>query len=222
MSNLNDVISGATLYNGVSFSYVVDRFNIPNAAISLNNGYLQVPAGVYFNGDFTFIAWVNFRSMSDQMRIFDFGNGAGNENIILQVGPGNSFCLDTYNGGSTSWSINANNRCFGSGINVNQWYNVAIVLNGTSASFYLNGVRANTASFYSPNNVQRTSNFIGKSNWNGPFTDAIYDEIKIFRGAMSDQQVLMDYNTGKFCNIFKHPKMTYFNMVLRIIYTKNH
>ena len=78
MSNLNDVISGATLYNGHGFSYVADRYNIPNAAISLDNGYLQVPEGVYFAGDFTFIAWVNFRTMSDQMRIFVFGNGAAN------------------------------------------------------------------------------------------------------------------------------------------------
>jgi hypothetical protein len=196
MSNLNDVISGANFYNGVSFSFVADRFNIPNSAISLDNGYLQVPAGVYFNGDFTFIAWVYFRTISDQMRIFDFGNGAANENVVFLVDPTNSLCLDTYNGSLSSWRTNANNRCYGSGINLNQWYHVAIVLKGTNASFYLNGVRINTGTFFSPNNVQRTSNFIGKSNWDGqPNTNAIYDEIKIYRGAMSDDQLLIDSNT---------------------------
>ena len=205
MSNLNDVISGANLYNGVSFSFVADRFNIPNVAISLDNGNLQVPAGVYFNGDFTFIAWVYFRTISDQMRIFDFGNGAANENVVFLVGSANSFCLDTYNGSLSSWWTNLNNRCYGPGINLNQWYHVAIVLKGTNALFYLNGVRIKTGTFFSPNNVQRASNFIGKSNWESqPNTNAIYDEIKIYRGAMSDDQVLADYNTLNNIGELKH------------------
>ena len=64
----------------------------------------------------------------------------------------------------------------------------------------LNGVKTSTETFFSPNNVKRTTNFFGKSNWNGaPNTNAIYDEIKIYSGAMSDAQVLNDFkNIGGF------------------------
>jgi hypothetical protein len=48
MSNLTDLIGGATL-GGSQYSYTYDRFYNPNSAIFLNNGYLKVPAGVYFN-----------------------------------------------------------------------------------------------------------------------------------------------------------------------------
>ncbi len=41
MSNLSDVISGANLFGGLSYSFVPDRFF--NSAIYFNKGYLQVP-----------------------------------------------------------------------------------------------------------------------------------------------------------------------------------
>ncbi len=53
MSCISDIVGGADLYNGVSYSLTTDRFGNANSAIYLNNGYLQVPTGVYFSGDFT-------------------------------------------------------------------------------------------------------------------------------------------------------------------------
>ncbi len=62
MDNLNDVIGGANLFKGFSYSSDLDRFCSPNAAIYFNQGYLQVPEGVYFSGDFTVTAWIYLKS----------------------------------------------------------------------------------------------------------------------------------------------------------------
>ena len=58
MSNLCDGIGGANLYGGSSYSFTADRFDNPNSAIYLKNGYLQVPSGTYFTGDFAITAWI--------------------------------------------------------------------------------------------------------------------------------------------------------------------
>lgn len=42
-----------------------------------------MPPGVYFSGDFTFIAWIKINSFVINGRIFDFGNGAGSDNILI-------------------------------------------------------------------------------------------------------------------------------------------
>jgi hypothetical protein len=47
---------------------------------------------------------------------------------------------------------------------------------------------------FAPNNVQRTNNYIGKSYSTDPNAIAIYDEIKIYQGAMSQANVVNDYS----------------------------
>jgi hypothetical protein len=81
MNNLTDVIGGAYLFGGSNYSFVPDRFCSLNSAIYLNKGYLQVPAGVYFSGDFTLTAWIYLKSYQSYSRIFDFGNGEGKDNF---------------------------------------------------------------------------------------------------------------------------------------------
>ena len=73
MSNQSDVVGGANLFGRSSYSFVPDRFCSANSAIYFNKGYLQVPEGVYFSGDFTFTAWVYLKSYQPWSRIFDFG-----------------------------------------------------------------------------------------------------------------------------------------------------
>ena len=58
MNNLSDIIGGANLYEGFSYSYAPDRFCLPNEAIYFDSGYLQVPQGIYFSDDFTFTVWI--------------------------------------------------------------------------------------------------------------------------------------------------------------------
>jgi len=186
MSNLSDVVGGANLFGGSSYSFVSDRFNSSNSAIFFNQGYLQVPTGVYFSGDFTFTAWIYLKSYQSWSRIFDFGNGAGSDSIYLSmIGTTSKMEACIYKGSSYSL-INPP-----SVINRNNWYFISYVLSGTTGFIYLNGNQVATSTLNVPNNIIRTLNYIGKNNWAGnPFADAIYDEFKIYQGALSSVEIM--------------------------------
>ena len=84
MNNLSDVVGGANLFGGSSYSFTTDRFGTPNSAIYFNQGYLQAPPGNYFlSGNFTVTAWIYLKSIQSWSRIIDFGDGEKNDNVIF-------------------------------------------------------------------------------------------------------------------------------------------
>ena len=192
MSNLSDVVGGANLFGGLNYSFVSDRFGSPNSAIYFNKGYLQVPEGVYFSGDFTFTAWIFLKSYQSWSRIFEFGNGDGNDNVALAM-----------NGASSKISGLMFNGSFGSYIhtssiiNLNKWYFISFVLNGTTGYIYVNGSQVINGTLNVPNNIIRTRNYIGKSNWATDLNaDAIYDEFKIYKVALSSNEISNEYQSS--------------------------
>ena len=191
MSNLSDLIGDANLYGGVNYSFTYDRFCTANEAIYFNQGFLQVPSGVYFLGDFTVTTWAYLKSYQSYSRIFDFGNGPNNDNVILAVMDKTSkinafiFQATIISFFETIFSI----------INLSQWYFLSFVLNGTTGYIYLNGNQIASNQLLIPNNIIRTNNFIGKSNQlNDSNADAIYDEIKIYQGALTSTEIMNEYN----------------------------
>ena len=62
--------------------------------------YLQAPNDVYFDGDFTIEAWVYPKNFGNWSRIIDFGNGAGNNCVLLASTFGTSGAPGFYVGGS--------------------------------------------------------------------------------------------------------------------------
>ena len=197
MNDLIDLIGGANLSNGSNYSFVTDRFCSSDSAIYFNKGYLQVPSGVYFSGDFTVTAWINFNSYQSYSRIIDFGNGKNNENIIFSMNAAGSYLLGEIYSGSSVRSLDSNFR-----INLSQWYFVTFVLNGRRGYIYLNGNQIESNQLSVPNNITRTSNYIGKSNSGDTNADAIYDDIKIFKRALSSNEIMNEYsissNNGSF------------------------
>ena len=201
MSNLSDVIGGANLFGGVNYSFVPDRFCSPNSAIYFNKGHLQVPSGVYVSGDFTVTAWIYLKSYQQSSRIFDFGNGKESDNIFIRINtPFISLNGFTYIGNSQS-QVNASST-----INLNEWYFISFVLSGTTGFIYVNGSKVGSGTLKVPNNIIRTSNYIGKSNWGNQNADAVYDEIKIYQVALSSNNIMKEYrnssNNSKL-NLFK-------------------
>jgi hypothetical protein len=87
-NNLTDTVSGVTLYNGSNACFAPNRFNDSNVALSLSNGYYQVPSGVYFNSSYTVMAWVYVRAYNSWSRLIDFGIGNNNNNIIIALSSG--------------------------------------------------------------------------------------------------------------------------------------
>ena len=159
MSSLSDIVGGADLYNGVSYSFTTDRFGNANRAIYLNNGYLQVPPGVYFSGDFTVTAWINLKSYSLSYSfspIFGFGSNSSGNNVFLALRETYSLqtCILIGNIWPESYSCVSSNAY----IQPNVWYHVAVVLSGTTRYFYLNGNLFDSGTLYVPNSVTRDSN----------------------------------------------------------------
>ncbi len=53
MSSLKDVVGGADLYRGTSYSFTIARYKKPNSAVSFRKGFLKTPSDVYFDGNLT-------------------------------------------------------------------------------------------------------------------------------------------------------------------------
>jgi hypothetical protein len=149
--------------------------------------YVSLPAGVYFNGDFTIECWVYPRSFATWARIIDFGNGAGSNNVLLAYSFGNSGAPGFYVEGSQFQATQT--------LPLNQWSHIAATLSGTTATIYINGVAAGTSIFPVPVNITRTKCYIGKSNWGDPYANAVYDELRIWNTAKTSSQIQSLMNT---------------------------
>ena len=175
------------MYGPVSAGTIADRFNNPNSAIHLNGGYYMLPNGVYFSGELTVTVWVYVLSVSGWLRVFDFGNNYGGT-----ISDDLSFYLayeNTLNPGFVTWPP-TNNLKSSITINTSQWYHVAFMFKGTTASVYINGVLADQRTQPVPVNVMRTSNYVGKSLWADPLANAIYDELRIYNRALDVVEII--------------------------------
>lgn len=192
--NLNDVVSGANAIGGANYNFTNDRFNNPNSALNLKTGFVQLPKGVYFNGDFTFTAWVNIRKYAHWCRIFDFGIGSRNNNVLLALASDSGV-------GKLQGQIFLGNSLYPlarvpNAFQLNSWQHVAFVSESSTIYLYINGTLVATASCVVAQNVVRTTNYFGRSNWYpaDSDTDGILDEIKIYNVALNPQEIMNEYN----------------------------
>ena len=181
------------MYGGSSYSFTYDRFCNSYSAIYFNVGFLQVPSGVYFSGDFTITAWIYLLAYQSYSRIIDFGNGGSSDNVVFSM-LSNSAKLyaHIYNAASATSFMSTPSL-----IQLNTWYHVAFVFKGTVGYIFFNGNLATSGTQYVPKNVSRSSNYIGKSNWiNDLNAKATYDDLRIYEGALSATQILTEYITS--------------------------
>ena len=184
MSNMSDVIGGNDFYGGSQFSYTADRFNNSNSAIYFNNGNFQVPSGFYFSGDFTFITWINFPSFTNGWSsVFGFSQ-SNQANTVSMI-------LSSSSNGQGYAFVNGQSFSFTQNFQLNTWYHLAYVLRGTTGSIYINGVFITSGTLQTPLKVTRTNNYIGNSNYGNAY--AVYDEVKLFQGALPSACILNDY-----------------------------
>jgi len=148
--------------------------------------YVSLPAGVYFNGDFTIECWVYPKSFPNWARIIDFGNGAGSDNVLLSYTYGTS--------GAPGFYVEGNQFQASQTLPLNQWSHIAATLSGTTATIYINGVAAGTSAFSAPVNITRNNCYIGKSNWGDPYADAVFDELRIWNTAKTATEIQSSMN----------------------------
>lgn len=189
-----DLVPGTNIAANGSVGLGPDRFGNPTGAIYMNNGYYEIPNGVYFGGNFTILTWIKLISASQNTRLFDFSNGPSIDGITLRLvdqlsKPTPAFSFFHSSGVTTAIS----NFIF----NLNQWYHVAGVIDGLNAFIYVNG----TLQGYQNGSrllpyKNRTKCYFGRSifyPWGDADANAYFDEIKIYQRALTQQEILNDF-----------------------------
>ncbi len=61
---------------------------------------------------------------------------------------------------------------------------------------YLNGIQIGSSTGVTLNNIVKTQNYIGKSNWDADplINDAIFDEFKIFNRPLNSSEITREMN----------------------------
>ena len=187
-NNTLDMKGTAHLYNGVNASFTKDRFENENSAIRLTYGYYQVPAGVYFSGDFTISIWIRLNEHVSWARIIDFGNGETSNNIILASSngvPAQPVLLIYYD-------TNPNTRVSAiPSLEIGNWTHVAFTFDGTTGKIYMNGTFSAQNYFSRPDQTTRIYNYVGKSNIAiDTNLNADLDDLMIFNRSLSDSEII--------------------------------
>ena len=181
MNNLSDIVGGKDLFEGVNYLFTNDRFNNANSSIHFNNGFLKVPTGCYFSGDFSVVAWVKLNSNNPYQRLFDFANGPDMDNVVLDFTSNRE--MIAFIAGSNA--VIAYNYF----LELGAWYHLGFVIQGTTGYFYVNTTEIKRSSFSAAPNVTRTKNFIGRSNYEDTDANATYDDIKIYEGVLTQTEI---------------------------------
>jgi hypothetical protein len=187
VQNIGDAANlNCTLYNNPSIGQE-SAPNNTNKSIYMNGSNKQyglIAPYTSNNNGMTFSVWFKATQQNTTWsRIFDWGNGAGSNNIILYINNG-------YLGFSVYWNQpNPPNPAYVRyqvdnvipNVLNNQWNHVVWVLNGTwpnGWTIYFNGSLFTTYNqgWYPPA-IERTNNYIGRSNWSidPPFWGNICD-----------------------------------------------
>lgn len=159
---------------------------LDGSTLALNgDGYVSLPAEIVNYDQVTLAAWVYWRGGQNWQRIFDFGNGTG-ENLFLT--PAN------WSGTNMQFTITkegvGTNDLIAPSLPVDAWSHVAVVLGNGTAQLFVNGVlKASTTTTIKPSDINPVLNYIGKSQWPDPLFNGAIDDFRIYNHALSADDV---------------------------------
>jgi len=147
----------------------------------------------------SFAFWMRANSTDISSNVFDFGNGAANNNIIFGISKGYIY-VNVY----SSTTSNLLENFYSLYVNDNKWRHYAWVIqsNGTY-QFYINNVLqySTTSGNSYPVSVIRTSNYIGKSNTTYPYFNGGIDDFRIYNRSLTSTEI-SDIYTNAPLNIY--------------------
>jgi len=108
------------------------------------------------------------------------------------------------NGTSGKLSVHVNNEgdsrsyTMDDALPLNQWVHVAVRLANNYASWlYINGEQEKIGILLPPDDITRTINYIGRSNWpNDSYADGMIDEFRIYNFAREPEEIKADFRKG--------------------------
>ncbi|HVM47270.1 MAG TPA: LamG-like jellyroll fold domain-containing protein, partial [Candidatus Acidoferrum sp.] len=175
-----------TLMGGASFVTDPTRGSVLN--LNGTGQFVSFPAGLA--GMQTFMAWVKWNGGAAWQRIYDFGNDTNHYTVLT---PLNS---DT---GKLRFNISVDSRPgeqivdAAAAFPVGVWTHVAVVVNGTSAVLYSNGVPVATNLFANlvPADLNATNIYFGKSQWPAdPYFSGRLSSVRIFSRPLASNEIL--------------------------------
>jgi hypothetical protein len=202
--DLTDNNNDATIYGGnIAYGQLGGQFCavFPGG----NANYAQALSGVYFDGSsFTVQSWVYVTAVGNWNRIIDFGNGANSNNILLSNTFGTTGKPGIYIEGSQFQSTYPGS----STVLLNAWHQICCTFtlntsgntNQGIAKIYIDGQPHGSGTTSKPVNIVRNNCYIGKSNWGNPPDPNMQGGIgalQIYNGALTDAEMLSNYNTTK-------------------------
>jgi len=159
--------------SGISFDGVDDFVDLGNA-ISLN----------ITNSILTLETWVNLRKT------------AGNNYIVSKQGSG-GFGLEVADGLLNFVTPGSGNHYSSVIVSTDAWHHVTVVVTGTSALFYLDGVFDRSTALVGSISGNANRVFLGQRENVGGFLNGTLDEVGIYSTALSADEVYAQYNATR-------------------------
>lgn len=185
--DLSGTYTSASIVNGSTFFTGSPTQSINAVVLNGTNQYIQAPSGFAdFTNGLTCICFCNFGNVGTWERIMDFGNGSANNNIgFSRYSTNNSLRFFIYNGSTNVLDVGSNNI-----IDNNAYAVYTIRLSGSIYDFHKNGVLDSSgATTTRPNNITRTSNFIGRSNWPDAYWDNGFGIFALWNKGLSNSEL---------------------------------
>ena len=176
-----------------------------------NGQYVKLPEGIVDYEDLTISVWYKQETVQPWTRIVDFGNGT-TDYLTLQ-----SSALGTEGPMRFEIKVNDDGQVVNGQVaepHTGAWHHAAISLNGDTGRLYLDGelISTNTGISHDPLDVGAVLNYIGKSQYEDPEFDGMFDDLKIWNYALSGYDVAQEYMTiagGSICDRENYDQQNY-------------
>jgi glucose/arabinose dehydrogenase/PKD repeat protein/chitodextrinase len=168
--------------NALSFDQVNDYLSVPNST-SLNFG----------GNAATLSMWINPGSISgDSVVLGKFWN-------TNMSSPYYQYGLEL-SGGKPQFHIGTSAGLAGAGMDtalaLNQWTHLAVVFNGTTAEFYINGTMVSSKSLLASITARGMALRMAADASTGQFYKGLLDNVRVYNRALSGTEVTTDMNSG--------------------------
>ncbi|MEB3122788.1 MAG: LamG-like jellyroll fold domain-containing protein [Snowella sp.] len=179
---------GTDSFTGEPLIPVISQSGYAESALDFDgqDDYVQLPAlPENLFQTFTIETWVYYRSFSPYSRIFDFGNGANSDNILLLADASGKTSFGIFIGGSGDY-VEVYNI-----LEINKWIHLAVAMDQSgNVTLYKDGVIVAQKKLHLPQNLVRNQNYLGKSNWSGDaFFNGQMDEVRLWNRCRSQSEI---------------------------------
>jgi hypothetical protein len=173
------------LKEGINTNLVSNRYRKPFQATEFKKGYLMINEKIQIENDFTVSSWVNLASDKQYNTLVSFSEDEGKNSIWI------GFSRLSFHVEINTLKMTSTNP-----LQMNIWTHVTFVLKNNIGYMYLNGYFINKNQLAAIQYAEKKLNFIGKDAHNSSLymSEAIYEDLKIYKGALTSDEIKAEFN----------------------------